>query len=198
MPKFRPPTFRAIVILSALGVTAAIAATAAQLSLPLQLTAFAVNLSAEQPAAQAETVQINIERWSTEAEKEDLLGTLRKGGPDVLLASLQKMSRVGYIRTPDSVGWDLHYAQTMPTDDGGQRLVIATDRRISFWEIYNNTRSTNYPFTIIEIHLDKNGNGEGRMSLATRVVPGADGKSLELENYSAQPVLLKSVKIQTK
>lgn len=172
------------------------AAFAAQLTLPLKLTAFAVNLGADRPAARADTVEINIERWSSDAEKNALLDTLRESGPDALLTALQKTERVGYIRTPDSIGWDLHYAQATPTDDGGQRIFIATDRRISFWELYNNTRSTEYPFTLIELRLDKNGEGEGRLSVATRVSPSGDGRHLELENYSAQPVLLNNVKIQ--
>lgn len=170
-------------------------AVIAQPAPPLHLTAFAVNLDADRPAARANVVEINIERWSSEAEKSSLLDTLRSSGAEALLSALQNTQRVGYIRTPDSIGWDLHYAQARPTEDGGQRIVIATDRRISFWELYNNTRSTSYPFTVIEIHLDKDGSGEGRMSIATRVVPSRDGH-IELENYSAQPVMLNSVKIR--
>ncbi len=170
-------------------------ATMAQPATPLHLTAFAVNLDADRPAARANVVEINIERWSSEAERSALLDTLRSSGAEELLSALQKTRRVGYIRTPDSIGWDLHYAQAKPTEDGGQRIVIATDRRIAFWELYNNTRSTDYPFTVIEIHLDKDGSGEGRMSVATRVVPSQDGH-IELENYSAQPVMLNNVKIR--
>ena len=41
--------------------------------------------------------------------------------------------------------------------DGGRRIVLATNRRVSFREASNNTRSMQYQFTLIEIHLDKNG-----------------------------------------
>ena len=189
--KFRSPVAAgAVFVLLALGGGAAVTAQPP----PLKLTAFAVNLGADRPASRAGVVEIIIERWSSEAERSALLDTLHTSGADALLSALQKTERVGYIRTPDSIGWDLHYAQAKPTEDGGQRIVIATDRRIAFWELYNNTRSTEYPFTVIELRLDKDGNGEGRMSVATRVIPNKEG--IELENYSAQPVLLNDVKIR--
>ncbi|HYU34590.1 MAG TPA: hypothetical protein VEW48_20765 [Thermoanaerobaculia bacterium] len=196
LEQFRRPVAGAIFLLLVLGLATAVAAQ--NLPLPLKLTAFAVNLGADRPAARANMVEINVDRWSTEAERNALMDTFRRNGSDALLAALQKTPRVGYIRTPDSIGWDLHYAHAEPLPDGGYRIIIGTDRRISFWERYNNARSVDYPFTLIELRLDPKGNGEGRMSLATRVTTSGDGKHLELENYSAQPVLLNNVKIQGK
>jgi hypothetical protein len=107
---------------------------------------------------------------------------------------LQDIPRVGYFRTPSSVGWDLHYAQKTPLEDGGERVVIATDRRINFWEARNRPRSIDYPFTVIEMHLNKDGEGEGKMSIATKITVEKDHSTIVLENYGIQPVLLQSVK----
>jgi hypothetical protein len=49
---------------------------------------------------------------------------------------------------------------------------------------------------LIEIHLDKDGKGEGKMSIATKISLSRDGKTLELENYSSQPVRLEQVSVQ--
>jgi len=38
------------------------------------------------------------------------------------------------------------------------------------------------------------GQGEGKLSVATKITISKDGKEIELENYSTQPVLLQSVK----
>lgn len=162
---------------------------------PLRLTAFAVNLNANRPAAQANIVEIQIDRWSADQERTMLLDRLRTGGETAALAALQKTPRVGYIRTPDHVGWDLHYAHEIPSEDGGRRIFIATDRPIAFWESANLTRSTHYPFTLIEIHLGRDGKGEGRMTVATKATLSSDGKHLELENYSTQPVMLEQVHV---
>jgi hypothetical protein len=79
-------------------------------------------------------------------------------------------------------------------DEGGERVVIATDRYISFWEARNRPRSIDYPFTVIEMRINREGVGEGKMSIATRITLDKEKKQLELENYGTQPVLLQSVK----
>ena len=76
-------------------------------------------------------VQIDIDRWSTAAEREALLNTLKKQGAQKLLDALQGTKPVGIIKTPDSLGYDLHYANQTPLPDGGRRIVIATDRPIA-------------------------------------------------------------------
>jgi hypothetical protein len=170
---------------------------------PLKLVSFAVDLGVSNlsrrhrlglpGARRAGIVEINVDRWSSDQERDSLLDTLRTQGENSLLTSLQETKRVGFIRTPDRLGWDLHYATETPTSDGGKDIVIATDRPIRFWEAANLTRTLRYPFTVIEIHLDKDGKGEGRMSTAAKLSMSKDGKTLELENYSTQPVILERV-----
>jgi len=186
----------AVVLMIALAMGLAEAASPDRL--PLTLTAAAINLGNRAPAANASLVEIKIERWSTEQERQALIAAFRDGGTDKLLSVLRKAPRVGYLRTPDSVAWDLHYAREVREGNGSRRLILGTDRRLGFWELANNARSVNYPFTLIEIHLDPSGKGEGRMSLATKVVTSGDGQQLQLENYSAEPVRLQSVRVQSK
>ena len=87
------------------------------------------------------SIAINVDRWSTAAEREKLVGSLLEKGPDDLLKMLQDMKPVGRIRTPDSIGYELRYAQQRPGPDGGRDLVIVTDRPISYWEAVNRPRS---------------------------------------------------------
>jgi hypothetical protein len=140
------------------------------------------------------TVEMVVNRWSTEAERQRLLSVLLEKGPEKLLDVLQKMPRVGYFRTPESTGWDLHYARRTPLPDGGERVVMATDRRINFWEAMNRPRSIDYPFTFIELRVNSDGEGEGKMSIATKITVDKETNTIVLEDYGTQPVLLKSVK----
>ncbi len=57
----------------------------------------------------------------------------------------------------------------MPMDEGGEHIVMATDRYISFWEAVNRPRTIDYPFTLIEMRLGPDGMGEGRTSLFTKI-----------------------------
>jgi hypothetical protein len=162
----------------------------------LRFTANAVSLGGPGSVSGTAQLDIVIERFSTEAERQRLLAALKKNNQDELLRTLQDLKPVGTIRTPRSVGYDLHYAHQAPGEDGGQRIFIATDRPIGFREAANRPRTIDYPFTFIELRLNSNGEGEGKLSLATRVTSSNDGKVVELENYAAQPVMLTNVKRQ--
>src|SRR6185436_8519231 len=97
-------------------------------------TALAVNMGSAPVRWKDLTVEMVVERWSTEAERDKLLGVAFNKGSDTLLDTLQHMPRVGYIKTPDSIGYDLHFAQKSPGEDGGEHVTLATDRPIGFWE----------------------------------------------------------------
>ena len=160
-----------------------------------RFTAFAVNLGG--PGAgrsSANTVELAINRWSTAGERDRLMAVLKEKGPEKLLDALTDIPRVGFIRTPDSLGYDLRFAYREPADDGGEDITVITDRYIGFWESFYRPRTIDYPFTVIELHLNRDGEGEGKMSLATRITADRHGDRVVLENYAAQPVLLQSVR----
>jgi len=173
------------------GVAAGAIVVAAQTNgVPERFVAMAVNMN----NGGTGTVEMVVNRWSTEAERTRLLTTLRDKGPEKLLEALQDMPRVGYIRSNGGLGYDLHYAHRVKGEDGGERVVLATDRRIGFWEARNQPRSIDYPFTVIELRLNGDGEGEGKMSLATKITEDKDKHIITLENYEIQPVLLQSVR----
>ena len=157
-------------------------------------TCFAANMQ----RGRAGVVEINIYRWSTDQEREMLLTTLQEKGRDALIDALMSIRpRVGYMRTPNSIGYDLFYARNNPQPDGSRRVVIATNRRVAFGEAANNTRSMQYQLTAIEIHLDKDGKGEGKMQPAAKISWDAKEKKIELENYNALPIDLVNVTAKT-
>lgn len=171
---------------------------ARQTNMPAErFTAVAVNMG-DVGRQGAGTVEMVVDRWSSESETQALLTVLREKGADKLLDALRDRPKVGYIRTPNSIGYDLHYARKTPLEDGGERVVIATDRYISFWEQWVHPRSIDYPFTVIEMRIGPEGTGEGKMSLATRITEDKEKNQIVLENYGTQPVLLTSVKAEAK
>jgi hypothetical protein len=160
---------------------------------PERFTATAINMGSPGPAF-TERVEIVVNRWATDAERDRLMKTLFDKGSDKLLDALVDLPRVGYIRTPNSLAYDLHFARRTPLPDGGERVVLATDRYITFWEAANRPRTIDYPFTVIELHIGSNGVGEGKMSLATKITGDRESGTVVLENYGTQPVLLNDVR----
>jgi hypothetical protein len=137
-------------------------------------------------------VIMRVERWSSEAERGQLTRTILKDGPHSLLDELREMKSVGTIRTPDSLGYDLRYAHQEPGEDGARRVVLATDRPIGFWEAVNQPRTVDYPFTVIQMEIDKSGEGRGTLSYATKII--ARGNTIELENFATSPVMLNDIR----
>jgi hypothetical protein len=174
------------------------------LTLPLRLTAWAVSMGTVGTGRNA-VVQIRITRWTTPEERKQLLSTVVERDQDALLRALQRLPSHGRINVPGHtgpdphqlvLGWDLHYAWNVPDKDGGQRIVLATDRYMSFLETRNNPRTTDYPFTLLDLRLKKDGEGIGKASLATKISFDKEKNIMELENYSSEPVRLQQVKIE--
>ena len=74
--------------------------------------------------------------------------------------------------------------------------MLATDRYITFAEARDNPRVSDYPFTLLEIRLDKNGEGVGKAAVATKISFDKKKNQMELENYGTEPVRLNEVKIE--
>ena len=174
-------------------------------SLPLRMSAFAVNMSTAQAGKSTAVIDLRITRWSTPAEREKLINIAVEKGQDALLRELQRMPNHGKISIPAwqgpdphnaRLGWTLHYAFATPGEDGGLRIGIATDRYIGFWEARESPRTIDYPFTLIEIRLDRSGKGVGKMAVATKIEYDKKKKQMVLENYASEPVRLNEIKIE--
>jgi hypothetical protein len=172
----------------------------------LDITAFAVNMSNIGTGGTA-VVEIRIDSWSTPEERAHLITTMIEKNANALLEELQKTPSRGRfsipgLRGPDPhqlrLGHNLHYTWQTPQPDGGRRIVIATDRYIGFAEARNQPRTIDYPFTLFEIRVDKNGEGQGKLAAATKISFDKKKNAIELENYSSEPVRLNNVKVKVR
>src|SRR5262245_17599662 len=177
----------------------------AGLTLPLRMTAFAVNMSNIGTGASG-TAEITVERWSTAAERKQLIETMLEKGQDALLRAIQKLPSKGRMRFPTwrgpdphqaLLGWDLRYAWHVPLPEGAHQIVLGFDRYIGFWEARNQPRTVDYPFSLLEIRLNKDGEGEGRYAVATKLSFDKKKNQLEIENYSTEPIRLNNIKTES-
>jgi hypothetical protein len=172
----------------------------------LDISAFAINMSNIATGTNA-VVQINVDSWSSAEEREMLITTMVEKKQDDLLKALQKLSRKGTFRIPTarppdphhlSLGLPIRYAWQTPLPDGGRRIVLAYDRYIGFAEARNQPRSIDYPFTLMEIRVDKDGKGQGKMAVATKIDFDKEKKVVQIENYGSEPVRLNEVRVKVK
>src|SRR5262245_17654017 len=137
------------------------------LKLPLRITAWAVSMANVATGAN-QMIEIRVEKWCTDQEREELISTFLEKGQDQLLRALQKAPVKGRIRMPNRtgpdpnqtrLGWNLRYAAYAPGEDGGHQIMVATDRYMSFAEVRNQPRTVDYPFTFAQLRLHKDGEG---------------------------------------
>lgn len=166
---------------------------AAQATQGERFTATAVNMAATSSGPVTMPITIVISRWSSDAERDTLVNALKEKGPDDVLDKLRDMPRAGSIAGPGSVGQEIHFARRIPGANGSERVVLITDRPMSLWEMRSGARTVDYPFTLVELHVGANGKGEGKASVATKVIFDKDANSVVLENYTNQPVALQNV-----
>ena len=146
-------------------------------------------------ASGMDRVQIHVNRWSSVDERDLLSKTLLSRCAEQQLKDLMQISPVGTIRTPDTLAYDLHYAYQRPSEDGGRDIILATDRPMSFWEVRNQPRSVDYPFTVIQMNLNRDGQGKGTLSYATKIRV-VNENTIELENFGTTPVLLTEIRAE--
>jgi hypothetical protein len=180
----------AVVVCSIAAASLSLAARAQTMGTPERYSAAAINMN----RGAAGSIEIVVNRWSSDKDRDRLMSVLLEKGPEKLLDVLQDMPRMGYFRVPTSIGWDIHFSRKVPMPDGGERVVLVTDRRIGFWEASRQPRSIDYPFTVIELRLNRDGEGEGKLSVATKIIADKENNIVTLENYDIQPVLLKNVR----
>jgi hypothetical protein len=155
---------------------------------PLRFSAFGVSMQ----AGVSGRIEIAIERWTTDQERIALLNLLAEKGQDKLVDALQDIKgRLGYIRTSNSLGWSLKYCRDNRLPDGTRQIVIATDKPVSFLAQVRGSRTLDYPFTLLELRMQEDGKGEGKM-LAQTALNVKNGR-LEIENYGQEPVRLTTI-----
>jgi hypothetical protein len=95
-------------------------------------------------------------------------------------------------------GYALRYAGKVAGPDGGERIILITDRRLGnandLWKPAAPGTPSTYEFSVIELRLGAKGDGEGKTSLTGKVALDTAAKILTPENYDALPVVLKNVK----
>jgi hypothetical protein len=141
--------------------------------------------------ARSMNIDIQIDKYTTDQEIGEYIDLLKEKGQDQLRLKLEKV-KVGNIRPSASVGTELAIARVFETLEG-KVIRLLTARNMRFLELYHGGRSTDYPFTIVEIHLDKEGKGEGAIMGGAQISFSKEGK-LEIESFGNQYAKLVNVR----
>jgi len=171
------------------------------------INGWALNMSNTATGAN-QMIRINVDKWSSPSQRAHLITTFLEKKQDGLLKELEKQPEFGRFNFPGymgpdpnstmRLGTDIRYAMNFPGEDGGRRIVIITPRIIGFREAVNQPRVSDYPFSLFEMRFNKDGKGEGKLAYATQITFDKKTNSIELENYSSEPVRLNNLELEIK
>ena len=141
----------------------------------------------------AANLDIVIYEWTTPEERQALLKTFVESGSEALYDSLGDVSDKGYLRLPQTVGYDMQYAWQMEVE-GKRRIVLATDRPMGFLELSRGFRSRDYNVSLVVLELDpETGKGAGTAMGGAELSIDKETGRLQIEFAGTQPTRLTNV-----
>jgi methionyl-tRNA formyltransferase len=133
-----------------------------------------------------------IKRYTTDEEVQQLQDILKSQGQDGLRRAMEKLD-VGRISRVGTTGTQISVARKR--QDGSNTIItIVTPRNMSFAELYNNGRSTSYPFGYLQVTLNDKGEGTGKIMAATKVSFNKKKDQVELESFGNQYIKAANVR----
>ncbi|MBZ5579309.1 MAG: hypothetical protein LAP40_22335 [Acidobacteriia bacterium] len=115
-----------------------------------------------------------------------------------LAAALQESPTVGYLWSSEVAGYALRYAAKRPAPEGGQRILLITERRLGasndLWKPAGPDPPSPYAFSVIELRVNAKGLGEGKVSLTGKIAPDPAAQIVAPENYESLPVVFSNLK----
>src|SRR5207253_3958010 len=126
---------------------------------------------------------LTIEGHTSDLEARRDVAILAEGRQDALLRALRD-KRLGYFSLGGQLGRDLNFVQETPTANGGRRITVLFERWLNLYEVRYGTRSEDYPFTYIELLIDRAGKGEGSLIPAAKIYfDKQHGNQVDVENF---------------
>ncbi len=127
------------------------------------------------------SMNIFIEQVSSVVDQQALVDAFAKAGNKGLVEALTKMKPKGRISPTGSIGNDVKYIRELPSEKG-RRFRLVTDRNLTFGELRNASRSSDYTLSGIEITITEDGKGSfGTLLPACRLMLNKKTQQLEIE-----------------
>jgi len=158
--------------------------------------------SGRPPGGRTTMIEIRIREWTTEEERQQVLSEIREASAGnqrsrnrAVARALRGASTVGSMNLRAQTSWPIRYSRMTKLAEGGMRILLATDRPVSFAEALNQAALVgDFDVTVLELTFDAEGNGDGVLSVGTEVRWNSETEKLEITNFSSQPVKLGNVR----
>jgi hypothetical protein len=133
-----------------------------------------------------------ITQYTTDEEVQNFAQLVKDKGTDALRRALEKEDK-GRINAVGSTGNQIAVARKR--QQGPDTVItIVTARTMPFMELYNNGRTTDYPFGYLQVKLDAKGQGTGQIMAAARIRFDKKKGQYEIESFGNQYIKATNVR----
>ena len=140
------------------------------------------------------TIQFDfrITQYTSDEELQNFAQLVKDKGTDALRRILEKQDK-GRINVVGSTGNQIAVARKLQQGDD-TIITIVTARALPFLELYNNGRSTDYPFGFLQVKLNAKGEGAGQIMAAAKIRFDKKKGKYEIESYGNQYIKATNVR----
>ena len=133
-----------------------------------------------------------ITQFTTDEEVQNFAQLVKEKGTDALRRALEKEDK-GRINAVGSTGNQIAVARKR--QDGTDTVItVVTARTMPFIELYNNGRTTDYPFGFLQVTLNDKGEGTGKIMAAAKIRFDKKKERYEIESYGNQYIKATNVR----
>lgn len=131
---------------------------------------------------------IEIFEWSTPEQRQALIQAYDDGGQEGIYKYLNQQEDKGFVRPPNTRGYQMRYAYEFE-NDGKRQVVLATDRPILFGEARARSRSEDNSVSMVYLELDsETDQGTGQMVLGAELHINKETGKLTIERVAQHPI----------
>jgi len=143
-------------------------------------------------AGRSVSFDFRITSYTTDEELASFAQLVKDKGQDALTDTLWKQDK-GRINLVGTTGNDIAVARKRQVGDK-TIITIVTVRKMSFGELYNSGRSTDYPFGYLQVTLDATGKGTGQIMAAAKISFNKKSGQYEIESFGNQYIKATNVR----
>jgi hypothetical protein len=151
------------------------------------------NVTSDAGLAGAMYVDIHIDKYSSDADRDKMTSALKTGGYPALLEAVRNAPAVGTV-TIGKDKYTIRWAREQRSGANKRTISVVTDKPVYFvggGEVNAKPRE-GYELAVMQFEMDDAGMGQGTMAAAAKIKPGGPN-GFVIDDYAEKPIKLTSI-----
>ncbi len=151
------------------------------------------NAASKDGAAAASYVDIHIDQYTRDTDRDKMTQALKTGGYPALLTAVRNAPSVGTV-TIGKETYTIRWAREQRSGENKRTISVVTDKPMYFLGggSVNAKPREGYELAVLQFDMDDAGTGQGTMAAAARIKPGGPN-GFVIDDYADQPIKLVSI-----